>query len=98
MADLEALADELQPGWRDEEVARQIGHRRVVAYDRPQPGIGLRGRPGPIVPDLPGVFVAGDWVGPTDLLGTAAITSGKAAGIAAATHRSAFSTVPASAR
>lgn len=98
VADLEALADELQPGWRDEEVARQIGHRRVVAYDRPQPGIGLRGRPGPIVADLPGVFVAGDWVGPTDLLGTAAITSGKAAGIAAATHRSAFSTVPASAR
>lgn len=85
--DLEALADELQPGWRAEEVTRQVGQRRVVAFDRPQPGTGLRGRPGPVVHDLPGVFVAGDWVGPTDLLGTAAITSGKAAGLAAAAHR-----------
>jgi phytoene dehydrogenase-like protein len=84
---LELLADELQPGWRDHEVARQLGRRRVVAFDRPQPGTGLGGRPGPAVGDLPGVFVAGDWVGPADLLGTAAITSGKAAGLAAARHR-----------
>jgi phytoene dehydrogenase-like protein len=84
---LEALADELQPGWRDDEAVRQVGQRRVVAFDRPQPGSGLRGRPGPIVEDLPGVFVAGDWVGPTDLLGTAAITSGKAAGLAASRYR-----------
>lgn len=89
VCDLEALADELQPGWRDDEAARQIGRRRVVAFDRPQPGSGLAGRPGPIVEDLPGVFVAGDWVGPTDLLGTAAITSGKAAGLAALRHRAA---------
>ena len=87
VCDLEALADELQPGWRDEEVVRQVGRRRVVAFDRPQPGSGLAGRHGPVVDDLPGVFVAGDWVGPTDLLGTAAITSGKAAGLAAYRHR-----------
>jgi phytoene dehydrogenase-like protein len=87
VSDLEVLADELQPGWRDHEAARQVGQRRVVAFDRPRPGLGLIGRPGPVVADLPGVFVAGDWVGPTDLLGTAAITSGKAAGLAAARHR-----------
>ena len=87
VCDLEALADELQPGWRNEAAARQIGQRRVVAHDRPQPGSGLGGRPRPIVEDLPGVFVAGDWVGPTDLLGTAAITSGKAAGLAACRYR-----------
>ena len=86
VSDLEALADEVQPGWRDQEAVRQIGQRRVVAFDRPRPGSGLAGRPGPIVADLPGVFVAGDWVGPTDLLGTAAITSGKAAGLAASKH------------
>jgi phytoene dehydrogenase-like protein len=86
VADLEVLADELQPGWRMEEVARQVGQRRVVAYDRPRPGTGLGGRPGPIVADLPGVFVAGDWVGPSDLLGGAAITSGKAAGVSACRH------------
>ena len=84
--DLEALADELQPGWREHEAVRQVGKRRVVAFDRPQPGSGLRGRPGPIVEDLPGVFVAGDWVGPTDLLGTAAISSARAAGLAASLH------------
>jgi phytoene dehydrogenase-like protein len=100
VGDLEALADELQPGWRDEEAARQVGQRRVVAFDRPQPGTGLDGRPGPIVADLPGVFVAGDWVGPSDLLGGAAIASGRAAGVAASRHRaldrpnSAVATVP----
>jgi phytoene dehydrogenase-like protein len=87
VVDLEALADELQPGWQHEEAARQVGRRRVVAFDRPQPGTGLRGRPGPVVADLPGVFVAGDWVGPSDLLGGAAIASGKAAGVLASRHR-----------
>jgi phytoene dehydrogenase-like protein len=87
LRDLEALADELQPGWRTEEAARQFGQRRVVAFDRPQPGTGLRGRLGPIVEDLPGVFVAGDWVGPSDLLGGAALASGRAAGISACRHR-----------
>ena len=85
---LEALADEVQPGWRSEEAARQVGLRRVVAFDRPRPGSGMAGRPRHSVDDLPGVFVAGDWVGPTDLLGAAAITSGKAAGLAAAAWRS----------
>lgn len=84
--DLEALADELQPGWHNHEAARQLGQRRVVAFDRPRLGTGLGGRPGPVVDDLPGVFVAGDWVGPTDLLASAAITSGKAAGLAASRH------------
>jgi hypothetical protein len=32
--------------------------------------------------------VAGDWVGPDDLLGGAAITSGRAAGLAAAARTS----------
>ena len=88
VGDLEALADELQPGWRDHEVCRQVGRRRVVAFDRPQPGRGLRGRPGPEVEDLPGVFVGGDWVGPTDMLASAAITSGRAAGLAASRYGS----------
>lgn len=83
-ADLEAIADELQPGWRANERARQLGLRRVVAYDRPRPGAGLIGRPGPVVHDAPGLFVAGDWVGPDDLLAGASLASGRAAGTAAA--------------
>lgn len=84
--ELECLADEVQPGWRGEEEARQIGLHRVVAFDRPRPGTGLAGRPGVAVDDVPGVYVAGDWVGPTELLGSAAIMSGKSAGLAAIRH------------
>ncbi len=84
VADLEALADQIQPGWRDHERIRQVGQRRVVAFDRPRPGTGLAGRPGAVVPDLGGVFVAGDWVGPDDLIGGASLASGRAAGLAAA--------------
>ena len=84
--ELEALADRLQPGWRNEELARQIGRRRVVAFDRPQPGTGLSGRPTIEAAGMVGLFVAGDWVGPDDMLGGAAITSGRASGLAAARH------------
>lgn len=94
IVELEALAQELQPGWRDHELARQIGQRRVVAFDRPQPGTGLRGRPRVTATDQPGLFVAGDWVGPHDLLGGAAISSGKAAGLAAAGHSDAVIAAP----
>lgn len=83
-ADLEAIADEAQPGWRDEVAAHQIGLRRVVAFDRPKPGLGLVGRPGAVVPEVDGLFLAGDWVGPHDMLGSASLASGRAAGTAAA--------------
>jgi hypothetical protein len=36
------------------------------------------------VPDLRGVFVAGDWVGPDGMLADAVLASGRAAGEAAA--------------
>jgi hypothetical protein len=44
---------------------------------------GLRGRPA-VFTDVPGVFVAGDWVGPVGHLADASLASGEAAGIAAA--------------
>lgn len=84
VAELDAVAEELQPDFGSHERARQIGLRRVVAFDRPRPGAGLAGRPGPVVPDADGLFVAGDWVGPDDLLAGAALASGRAAGTAAA--------------
>jgi hypothetical protein len=84
LGELERIADEIQPGWREQEAARQVGQRRVVATDRPRPGAGMAGRPAVTVDDAPGLHVAGDWVGPDDLLGAAAIASGRAAGLAAA--------------
>jgi phytoene dehydrogenase-like protein len=82
--ELEAMLDLAQPGWRDEVVAEQYGRMRVVTHGRPEPGQGLEGRPGIEVEDLPGVYVAGDWVGPDGMLSEAALASGRAAGRAAA--------------
>ncbi len=82
---LEALFDRAQPGWREQVVAERYGRRLVVAHGRPRAGVGLAQRPAPAVPDLPGVFVAGDWVGPHGLLTDAVMASGRAAGRAAAT-------------
>jgi hypothetical protein len=45
---------------------------------------GLPGRPGPEVPGAPGLFVAGDWVGPSGMLADAALASGMSAGERAA--------------
>lgn len=78
--ELEAWLDRLQPGWRDVEVARQFLPRMRVSSDavraaRGGPG----GRPGPAVPRLPGLFVAGDWVGQEDHLANASLASARRA-------------------
>lgn len=81
---LEALLDRVQPGWRDEVVDVRSGRRLEVTHGRPLPGRGFAGRPPVAVPDVPGVFVAGDWVGPRGLLADAVFASARAAGQAAA--------------
>ena len=58
------MLDLAQPGWRDEVIAEQYGRIRVVTHGRPEVGRGLAGRPTVTIDDLPGVYVAGDWVGP----------------------------------
>lgn len=82
---LEAFADAVQPGWRDELLmTRHLPQMTVItAIPSPERG-GLPGRPGPAVPEAPGAFVAGDWVGPTGLLLDAALSSAAAAARAAA--------------
>ncbi len=51
-------------------------HRLTVAWGAPQATAGgLAGRPGVAVADRPGVYVAGDWVGPQGLLGDAVAAS-----------------------
>ena len=81
---LEALLDRVQPGWRDEVVDVRSGRRLEVAHGRPLPGRGFAGRPQVAVPDVPGLFVAGDWVGDQGLLTDAVLASARAAGVAAA--------------
>ncbi|MGA7730139.1 MAG: FAD-dependent oxidoreductase [Chloroflexia bacterium] len=78
--ELESWLDVTQPGWRDEVVERRflpsmtISHWLVTAQ-----GGGLAGRPGPEVPGISGLYVAGDWVGPRGLLFSASLWSARMA-------------------
>ncbi|HET9317418.1 MAG TPA: NAD(P)/FAD-dependent oxidoreductase, partial [Vicinamibacteria bacterium] len=79
----EALVDRAQPGWRDEVVERRfvpdlvVTNALVLARED-----GLAGRPGVVVPERPGFFVAGDWVGPEGQLADASLASARAAAAA----------------
>jgi phytoene dehydrogenase-like protein len=79
-AELVALVDQVQPGWRDSVVVRRFLPDLTVAHALPMASErGLRGRPQPVVPELPGFFVAGDWVGPEGQLLDASLASAQAA-------------------
>ena len=56
----------------------------VVTHVLPGPEDGLAGRPAVAVPGSPGLYLAGDWVGPSGWLSDAAIGSGQQAGMLAA--------------
>jgi phytoene dehydrogenase-like protein len=80
---LAGLLDALQPGWRDGVVRQRFRPDLLVCHALPEAVRGgTRGRPGPRVPDLPGMYVAGDWVGPEGLLADASLSSARAAAVA----------------
>jgi phytoene dehydrogenase-like protein len=56
----------------------------VVTHVLPGPEHGLAGRPTVAVPGSPGLYLAGDWVGPSGWLSDAAMASGQRAGLLAA--------------
>jgi phytoene dehydrogenase-like protein len=56
----------------------------VVTDVLPGPEEGLAGRPAVAVPGSPGLYLAGDWVGPSGWLSDAAMASGQRAGLLAA--------------
>jgi phytoene dehydrogenase-like protein len=78
--ELEHLLDVAQPGWRHALVARRFLPHVVVsnALVTATQG-GTAGRPGPSVPDVPGLYVAGDWVGPDGMLADASLASARRA-------------------
>jgi phytoene dehydrogenase-like protein len=78
--ELEAFVDIVQPGWRDELIERRFLPNMVVvnALATAQKG-GLAGRPSPDATGIPGVYVAGDWVGSEGWLSDASFASGKRA-------------------
>jgi phytoene dehydrogenase-like protein len=78
--ELDTLLDLVQSGWRELVVQRQFLPRMTVMHDMPTARRGgTRGRPGPQVPDVPGLFVVGDWVGQEGLLADASLASAKEA-------------------
>lgn len=82
---LERLLDAVRPGWREAAAVVRPAAALVASTDLPTAGRGgLPGRPGPDVPEAPGVLVAGDWVGPAGLLVDATLASAVAAGNRAA--------------
>jgi phytoene dehydrogenase-like protein len=82
LADFARLA-----GIADEQIVEQrFLAAMVVTHQLPSPEGGLAGRPTVAMPGAAGMFLAGDWVGPTGWLADAAISSGSHAGrLAAAT-------------
>lgn len=79
-AELEALLDLAQPGFRDHVIEKRflpaltVSNAIVTAA-----GGGLRGRPDAIVPSIEGLVLAGDWVGPEGVLADGSLASGKRA-------------------
>ncbi len=82
--ELESLMDLLQPGWRKlVKVQRYlpklvVTHRLVTSDDG-----GVTGRPGPAVPGIESLFVAGDWAGTEAMIADAAFASGRQAAVLA---------------
>ena len=83
-AELRALAR--RAGVLDDDVVfeRYLHQMTVVSASVTPGGGGLAGRPTIDDTGCPGVFVAGDWVGPRGWLADTSLVSGEAAGVAAA--------------
>lgn len=79
---LEALADTVQPGWREQVTFERFLPRMVaVTAIATAAAGGLAGRPA--IDRGDGLYLAGDWIGPEGWLVDAAISSGAAAAAAA---------------
>ena len=86
--ELESLLDLVQPGWRNVIVHRRFLPDMIVMNALPLASLdGTRGRPGPQVVDVPGLFVVGDWVGEEGLLVDASLASARRAAELTATSR-----------
>lgn len=78
-AELSGLLERMQPGWRAEVVHQRFVPDLRVAHGLPLASEGgLARRPDVDVPDVPGLFVAGDWVGREGQLADASLASARA--------------------
>jgi phytoene dehydrogenase-like protein len=78
--ELQQFLDRVQPGWRQHVLRQRYLPSMVVAPDLPQARRrGLAGRPAVKAAELPGVYLAGDWVGPRGQLADASAASAEEA-------------------
>lgn len=78
--EFDAMLDLLQPGWREGMVTRRLMRELIVVNDLPQATRGgLPGRTPGAVDGIGGLWLAGDWVGPTGMLADACFASARVA-------------------
>jgi hypothetical protein len=79
--ELEDLLDAAQPGWRNVLIRRQYLPRVESVGTLPiAKSGGFAGCPGPRVPGIEDLYLAGDWVGPEGFLVDASLASARRAG------------------
>ncbi|MGG0275816.1 phytoene desaturase family protein [Bacillus rhizoplanae] len=76
---LEHTMDLLHPGWQKEVVEQQYLPKITVMHNFPHTG--RTEKPGPAVPEIKGLYIAGDWAGDEELLVDAAVASAKRAAL-----------------
>lgn len=78
--ELEDLMDTMQPGWRNVVVKHRFLPRvpATNAMDDVAHN-GTHGRPGPVIPEVAGLYAVGDWIGPTGMWADASLASAKLA-------------------
>lgn len=77
--ELRALVDRLQPGWSRHVVSCRFLPRLTVTHALVTASGGYSARPSPAVPEVRGLFVAGDWVGDCGFLADASLDSARSA-------------------
>ncbi|TLS48413.1 NAD(P)/FAD-dependent oxidoreductase [Paenibacillus antri] len=77
LQELEQTLDLVQPGWRNEVVAKQYFPKITVCHDFVH--MKRKHRPGPAVPEIAGLYVAGEWATHGEMLVDAATASAKRA-------------------
>lgn len=77
---LEGVLDHVQPGWRDVVVERRfLPHMVAASALATAAGGGIASRPGPALPEVRNLYLAGDWIGSEGWLADASLASGAAA-------------------
>ncbi|GIQ64530.1 dehydrogenase [Paenibacillus cisolokensis] len=77
LRDLEQTLDLVQPGWRSELIVKQYLPKITVSHDFMH--MKRRENPGPAVPQIEGLYVAGEWASHGEVLADAATASAKRA-------------------